>query len=393
MAANLQTLDKILKEHYLPAIRRQLNDTTVLLQRLRRDTENVYGREYVIALSYGRNEGVGARPEGGILPTPQSQKYDNLKLKVTYNYGRIKVTGPVIAATRRDVGAFVRAVESEMRGLLRDLRKDINRQLFGDGSGVLAVCGTTSNSTTVQLAATADMRNFRVGMVVDILAIADGTPVATGVTITAIDRVNKTITISGAPVTTSASHAVYRTGNYGAEIIGLDAWLGKDNNTIGGIDRTTAEWFRPNILHNSGTPRALSLDLMQQAEDAADIAASGRPSLLITSHAVRREYLGLLEDIRRFVNTQRLDGGWEAVMYNDKPLVVDPDCQEDRIYFIDESTFAIGQMSDFDWMDRDGAVLHRTANEDAYEATLFWYSQLGCDTPAANSVLTDIQVS
>jgi hypothetical protein len=85
-----------------------------------------------------------------------------------------------------------------------------------------------------------------------------------------------------------------------------------------------------------------------------------------------------------------LDGGFKAVEYNGVPMVVDKDCVNYNIFFIDESSLEIYQMSDFDWMDEDGAVLSRVSNYDAYEAVLYWYSELGVSKRNANVRLADI---
>jgi len=49
------------------------------------------------------------------------------------------------------------------------------------------------------------------------------------------------------------------------------------------------------------------------------------------------------------------------------------------------------QMGDWDWMDEDGAVLSRVSGYDAYEAALFWYSDLATDRPRSHSFLRDVQ--
>jgi hypothetical protein len=50
----------------------------------------------------------------------------------------------------------------------------------------------------------------------------------------------------------------------------------------------------------------------------------------------------------------------------------------------------IFRSADFDWMDRDGAVLRKVSNRDAYEATLFHYGDLGCVMRNGNGLLTDL---
>jgi len=85
-----------------------------------------------------------------------------------------------------------------------------------------------------------------------------------------------------------------------------------------------------------------------------------------------------------------LDGGFKAVEYNGVPIVVDKDCTNYNMLFLDESTFQLFQMADFSWMDEDGAVLSRVSNYDAYEAVLYLYSEFGCSNRAYNARLADI---
>ena len=60
------------------------------------------------------------------------------------------------------------------------------------------------------------------------------------------------------------------------------------------------------------------------------------------------------------------------------PLVADAQAKHNRIYFVVPDALKICRMSDFDWMDDDGAVLNRVVNTDAYEATLFHYGDIAC---------------
>lgn len=86
----------------------------------------------------------------------------------------------------------------------------------------------------------------------------------------------------------------------------------------------------------------------------------------------------------------KLDGGFTGVSFNGKPWVTDSQCKRNTVYYIVPETLKIFRSSDFDWMDMDGAVLSRVAGEDAYEAILFHYGDLGCITRNGNAILKDI---
>jgi len=75
--------------------------------------------------------------------------------------------------------------------------------------------------------------------------------------------------------------------------------------------------------------------------------------------------------------------------------------QLNRMYFLSIPAFEYEVGEDWDWMDRDGSVLHLAVGNtsgytgivDAYEACMFAYLQLAVERSRANSVLTDLKES
>ena len=51
----------------------------------------------------------------------------------------------------RGVGGFISLLEAELEDALADAKDDLERQLFGDGSGKMATCGTTNASNVVEV--------------------------------------------------------------------------------------------------------------------------------------------------------------------------------------------------------------------------------------------------
>jgi len=113
--------------------------------------------------------------------------------------------------------------------------------------------------------------------------------------------------------------------------------------------------------------------------------------LILSNHDLRDAYAAELTADKRFVNTLSLDGGWKALEYSGIPWVADADCPPNTIFFVDPEHLFLMQMSDWDWMDEDGAVLSRVSGSDAYEAVLFWYADLATDRPRGHSFLRDVQ--
>lgn len=400
MAQNLTNFDAVLKEDYLGVIREQVWSGHILLSRLEKNEEDVAGSVAYVPLHVGGNSGVGARADGGALPTAGNQQYAAAQYNCRYNYGRIQVSGPVIAASRNNKGAFVKAVDAEIQGMVKDLKDDLNRQLHNDGSGVLGLAnGDLSSGTTLTMDNPGTMY-IKKGMYIDFVDPSSTTAGDARANVTGLLVSSKTSSTAAVVSTTIHGDAadndyIVRKGNYILEMMGLDGIVNADNPrgglTVGGINRSTAgnEYWKSNEYNNNATLRQFTLDLMQQAWDGAE-EEGGEISLLLTTRAVRRRYLALVRADGRFVNTMTLDGGFDALEYNGKPLVVDRHCLPNRIYFLDESTLAIYRMSDLDWMDDDGAILSRVSGYDAYEAVLYFYATMGCSAPNRNAVLTDL---
>lgn len=385
--STLSTLDAILKTQYLPAVNDQFNNLTVMMSRLEKDYDSVVGKNFTMALHTGRNESVAARGEGGILPAAGNQGYSNAIVPMKYLYGRLQLTGQTIKAAKTNEGAFLRAVDSEMKGLMSDFRTSINRQIWGDGTGELTPCGITTASTTVAVTST---KRLRVGMRIDVIVKSDGTT-GTG----ALDRVVSSITnatsfvISGAAITTGATYSVYVQGSRNLELMGLSG-IFSASSVLQGLDPATNPMWKANVLANGGTPRAISEILMQTALDTTEQFSDGTTSALYTSYGVRRAYQSALAALKQYTNPLQLKGGYTALDYNGKPLIADKDAPTGSIFFTDESKMKFYRMSDIEWMEEDGAILSRVSGADAYEAVLFLYHELGCNTRNAQTVLSDI---
>lgn len=93
MAQTLSNFDEALKIDYLPVIREQLENASYLLTKVRRNERDVQGKRWQNVAHYKRNSGIGARADGGTLPTAGQQAYLNPYGTVAYNYGRIQVSG------------------------------------------------------------------------------------------------------------------------------------------------------------------------------------------------------------------------------------------------------------------------------------------------------------
>lgn len=387
---------EILKIDYLPVVREQIPSKTPLFSRLQKGTEDVVGSEARFALRVGRNQGVGARANGAALPQAGGNRYRNVGVETKNLYGRLQIDGKVFKAAKNNRGAFLTAAEAELKGLVEALQYDLNRQMFNVNKGVIATIAAAAASTTLTISASnASFKTRWVykDMRIDIYDAADAV-IATGRTITGVDKTAGTITIDGANVTIPAGGGyIVREGARNNEIHGLlDVFT--PNTSLYGVDRSQLanKFFNPQVFSNGGVNRAISETLLQQGIDESDINAGGTISLMISTHGVRRAYQDLLQALKRFTEPKRLQGGWTALDYNGLDWVADADCKANSLYMLDESCWKVhSMMADvFDWGEEDGLVLRQVTGFDSYEAFMVGYMELVCDTPIKQVVIQDL---
>lgn len=385
MSFDLAAANAVLKEDYLGPVREQLNNDNPVVKKLTEKKQEATGKRFFVPLHYGRNNGVGYRAEGAALPTAGNQKYKESTGNVKYLYGSIEITGPTIKSMRNDKGAFIRAVESEMKGLLRDLKDQRARAIFGDGTGRLA---TFAVNTAVNTLTVDKVKYMQVGMLIDIVNNS-GVVTVTGRQITAIDKTNKTITISGAAVTTAATDYIVVTGDLNNEIMGIGGIMNQ-SLTLQGIDPATNTWWKANRIANGGANRALSQSLMRQSIDQSE-QEGGSISMITGSYGVRAAYEALLQANARYVNPMELEGGFKVLEYDGRPIVVDRYHESNRMEFLDMEELDLYQLSDFEWMEDDkGAALSPVPGYDKYAATMFCYETLVTYKRSAHTELADL---
>ena len=401
MGTTLTTIADILKTQYAPVVGEMINHATPILDRIGKDYDSTQGKDFTIPLHYGRNEGIGARAEGAALPTAGNQAYKASIVPMRYQYGRFQLTGQTIKATRNNDGAFRKAIRSEMEGLGNDMVDSLSRQLFGDGSGILATCASASNATTVTVDSTAKLR---VGMPVDILVTATGATTAGVVGDTVASITSDTVFVLTTGVATYGSigntYSVYTSGSRNNEMMGLGGIVSATDPASGslqGLAVATYPWWKATVQGNSGTGRAISDTILQKALDALVQNSNGKPTALYTSYGVKRAYQAVLTATKQLVNTQELAGGYKAITYNDLPIIADKNAPTGKIFVVDESKLKFYRLSDnggedhgMFWLDEDGSMLKYVTGYDAYEAILCLYSNLGTNARNAFVRIDDI---
>ena len=411
----LSAADALLKVRYLGPVREQLNNKTILANRLDRDetTQSVDGKSFTIPVHYKRNNQAGSgRADNGTLPTVDAQASTVAVVPNKYLYSTVEVTGPTMAATRSNLGSFVRAVDDEVRGATRDMKKAFNRQLHSDGVDWLGYWTSADDTSGEDVddgrgngfihlgngATTCDLLNISGGTVTK---VGDSIVVTLGAEGTNVWAVTWTGTVSGSadgdvlvPEDTTGSGA----SAAGYSMMGIKGIIDDANppllaSGLHGLAVASNGWWKAQKFGNSGTNRALTLAMMQQPLSQIAVRSDYDESdvkFLLSNVWIRDKYEQLLIADKRHVNTLELDGGFSGLDYSGKPFVVDTQCRRNVIYYVTPETMRIFRNQDFSWMDMDGKVWHRRENYDSYFATMFHYGDLGCVNRNGNGLLDDL---
>ena len=215
MGADVSTIQSALRETWTEAkIAEQLIQDNPVLSKIRQVKNTQMGEYALTPIHIGRNWGFSTTSSsGGTLNDAGNQSYAQAQWAYTNQHVQVKIQGAAIDQTKGDALSVASVVDEEVSGAVNDLNRNLNRQIFLDGTAQIAQCGVTSSSTTVQLNTTSGYNAIErgwldVGAVVDIGTTASSATVAAGVSITAVDLANSTITISGSAITTTTSHYV-----------------------------------------------------------------------------------------------------------------------------------------------------------------------------------------
>lgn len=400
--------DAVLKEVYEKTVVDILNSKIIARQLFQKETGSWEGRRVRYPVNLGRNQGVMATTENGTLPDAGAQVYVEHQIPIRFNHGRIQLSIQIIKHSRSNRGSFKRAMDQEMKGLVRDLSNDMNRQMFGWGTGILAYVNGAPSSATIGVnnpggvsGSTHGNRFLNAGMNIAYINPGTGAIRAGGAqTVSSVSTDGTQITLPAQPNAAVASgdyivraakatSAVVGDTAYNNEVTGLLGLVddGTYLVTLNNISRTTYPIWKSTVVGSVGP---LSADVLQRGLDVADQLGEGMVNYFLCHHSVRRSYLTLMEADRRYMggDLSKPDIGTTVAKQKDItfgaiPFKVDKYAPYGSLFGIDTQHFTRWVEVDGEWADDDGTILLRIQDVDAYEARYRIFENYSLDRPAS----------
>lgn len=401
----LALADAVLKEDYKGPLRTQINNGVKILAQLEKNTDDIVGRRAVIPCHVSRNTGVGARLEGEVMPAAGNQGTVDAYVPVRSLYGRVRLTKQVITRMASDRGAFKRATKLEMDGLRDDCTVDTNRQVCGISTGALANCGTTTAANEIVLQTTTPeqiLLFIREGMRLDIGTAANPQLIASDRLVTAVNLSTSTVTVDGAPVTTTSSHYLFRqgsggTGNSQRELTGLQTHVAA-SGTHQSIDPSTyPSWA--SLVDTAAANRPLSENLVERIFQRSENRSGKTADSLWAEDGVYRFAANQIKARQRIVNTLELKGGHKGIDYTfgaeNAALMRERFLETNALYGLHHASLVEYVDEDWSWEDEDGqGVLHLSPDSThTFEAIFYKFAELGVLWRNANWLIKNLETA
>lgn len=347
------------------------------------------------------NPGHGARNENDTLPSPGSDTYSTLAEPLRANYSLFSLTGQLIAAAERGEADFKPAFQESVERTVTAAKGSLNRQAFGNGTGVLTAVRTAAiaGATVIDVDTTI---YFRGGEIVDMVTIATGAVTSPGLEVIAVNRAARQITVSpgltgAAAVTTDGlvlaspnSTIAAPNNSWNRETQGLRSIVASTGTLHGITPAVFPQW----VSFQQGAVGAISDSVLRNAKDSVGFETGldedGMEFAIITTRGIRSAYADTQMPLKRHVNTQKLEGGFDVIMFDGNPIFVDDHCQPETVYGLRLPKLEWKMLKDWSWMDEDGAVLSRVTGKDQYVAVLYQYGNLVTTHRGAHFVLQGV---
>ena len=385
---DLTAYNSWLKELFIDGTKEQFRRMSIFFDSgiITQNMKDVEGTNAIVAVEGISMAGVASAAERGTLPTPRPGRYRRLTIPMTYAYMSLGLTGQVIKASRSNRGAFERAMVAESRTKMNAWFMDRNREMLWDGNAILALVDGTPTTTAITVDAAggvADDINGHLFITEDCdldFYAADGTYRGSA-TVTAVTEGSGTstsaiITVDALPTDVTDNDQIFRKGARGNEATGLLGMASTTSTLYGLAPSAFRDWTCTRVTGaTAGTTESLTKLRMERLKNTMRHRAGVDPKIVLCSPDVALTYGDLASRGNIMVNRMKIGTtDWEGIDWGGRAIVDDLFCPKNRMFYIAPEIFGVHQMGSPGWLPLAGGdVLYRIQGEDNYRADWAWY--------------------
>lgn len=398
-------ISAMLKVRYSPERARLMAYRRNVLLGLLPKREDFTGLNYTFAIWYAPGGGRSAA-FASAQGNQAAESNQAFVLTRTTNYGVHSIGAEALRASVGKEAAFVAGRGQMMDSVVYKLARDLNNDLYRDGTGVRGRVGALPGGNVVTLTNRNDVVHFEKGMV---LVAVDGAGAATAatraagtnsMTITAVNRNTGQLTFGGGLITGLSAAgsgdwliAIGDAANAGAKVklSGMDSWLDPSAAALFGVTRTD-DTQRLAGIHYDGSLQTVEEALIDAGSLAVEADAS--PEFVIMNPLRRADLAKSLQqkavydvkssDGRVFYSSITVETGAGPVK-----VLSDPCCPANVAYMLQPDTWEFVSLDSVPHIaDEDGLTILRSGTADEYEVRFRYWAQLGCHAPGMNVRIT-----
>ena len=404
-----------------PYIQDNVPTQTRLLKVLKtNDNVEIFNNNFYVSLRSGRHGGVQTLANDKSKLNTGGAPLSQGTVSPTYQAGVFDISDVVIKASRSRRQAMQSDLQFQAQALVADFSKQLNRQYFSDGAGVIAQIAETNGSVGVGTIAIEYPNSNLTGAVGaapyygttsggingDIQPwakyFAPGNIVGFGTTGISVGTIGGsaqavsggtalgTLIITGTQGTGAVGSApVYiLDGDADAagtsEITGFRGALSEGTANYLGLSRSTLTW-QPQIM-GTAQNQSLSVPNMEQLYWAAyEFAKPGDRYAWFMNRSLISKFGDLLTALRRTVNRIELVSGWGGLAFSagmeEVPVIPDYDCPDGEAHLVNLDTWTVLEIAPMGFVQDE---LLRRADYITFQKVFSWYTNLACRAPSAN---------
>lgn len=409
-------IEDILKEWYAPAIVNQIYVKSPFWALVKKTSKGVAGKRVYIPLRHTLSEAVGGNVAGiHTLPTASRIKYASTYIWQKRLYGRVQVDGYSMEASKGK-GGWIDVFAGETRGIAEAFAIDVDQQLMGRGTGILATAtGDFSGGDVLTIDAPHGIANatpgymwVRKGMFIETHKHDDGAIQATSIEVESIDPANNQFTTVSNPAgTTANSYFVIRAGT--ADFDGSGDTIPDAHNTgngvLMGIDRIVDDdtvdtpgdlitnfqgidandvannWWRAQRMR-TGSTILTEMKIQEDLDQIEQNTDGDSPNLAFTTTALRNKLLEIVKS-DKMVDTMNFVAGWEGIRYKggavNLPIMVHKFAPAGYWYYLNMKYIRFYTLKKLIWDNSGGGIIKPVTDEDQFQAWFKLYGNVGID--------------
>jgi hypothetical protein len=407
-AFSLVTATNVFKRKFWKMSDAVFNASNVTWSRINKNSDFV-GKDMFVSNPLSFSGGVGS----GALPTANVGKYEGSIINAKRIYAVAQVEREAIKASETSEGAFVKAMQETVKKTLESFMRNCSRQLFADGSGVLAKgagasaatavtgAGTTGSPYVVTLTSSTffdanleerDLIQIGTG------AAADNSGAAVEATFLEIVAVNvATFTVSLVGTSVRLAALVAGTAKFATtDIIVMQNSYQNDLTGLRGI--AALSLAGAGTIYNVAVQRRWSMDVRNASAAAITVdlinermleieRKSGKvPNLIVCGFKQYQKLLALHENQKRY-NLSPKDSKYAGQFSFDGlqfmstagivPVVYDRFVKDDELWLLNDNYITMTMRpGGAQWFEEDGTVFLRDTGSDSYSARYGLYGEL-----------------